>query len=423
MRSAKEIKSEIDAQVKSKPTEVSIIKLVELLVEHGYVSRASDIHIEPADDNVVVRFRIDGILSDAVVLPKEMHSEIISRIKVLSDLKTDIHQVPQDGRFRAKVEAAVDKVADKKRGVESPPEEVDVRVSVAPTYYGENAVLRILAENVQSFNVEDLGFSPKQLKAVMGAIEKPYGMILCNGPTGSGKTTTLYTVIRKLNTREVSIITIEDPIEYSIGGITQIPVNITAGLNFANGLRSILRQDPNIVMVGEIRDSDTANIAVNAALTGHLMLSTLHTNDAATTFPRLVDMGVPPFLVASTLNVVIGQRLVRKVCPKCRIEKKLAEEEVKGLGEIAEKLKGSKIYSVGKGCSECDMSGYKGRIGIHEVLEVDEKIRQLVLARADASQIKQAAVQKGMVTMVEDGIQKAQDGTTTLEEVARIVYE
>jgi len=300
MRSAKEIKAEIDAQVKSQPTEVSIIKLVELLVEHGYVSRASDIHIEPAEDNVVVRFRIDGILSDAVTLPKEMHSEIISRIKVLSDLKTDIHQVPQDGRFRAKVEAVVDKVADKKKGIESPPEEVDVRVSVAPTYYGENSVMRILAENVQSFNVEDLGFSPKQLKAVIGAIEKPYGMILCNGPTGSGKTTTLYTVIRKLNTRQVSIITIEDPIEYSIGGITQIPVNITAGLTFANGLRSILRQDPNIVMVGEIRDSDTANIAVNAALTGHLMLSTLHTNDAATTFPRLIDMGVPPFLVAST---------------------------------------------------------------------------------------------------------------------------
>lgn len=408
MRDLKSIKSSIEKHLKPSSSEVSIIELVDLLVEHAYSSRASDIHIEPSETNVSVRLRIDGILKDAFDVPKDIHSEIISRIKVLSALKTDIHHVPQDGRFRAKIEES---------------EDVDIRVSIAPTFYGENCVMRILAETAQSFKIEDLGFTKKQQVTIKEAIEKPYGMILCNGPTGSGKTTTLYTFIGKLNTREVSIITIEDPIEYSIGGITQIPVSATAGLTFANGLRSILRQDPNIIMVGEIRDSETANIAVNAALTGHLMLSTLHTNDAATTFPRLVDMGVPPFLVASTLNVVIGQRLVRTVCPKCRVHRKLKDEEIKSMGHLSEKIQGKDVYTAGKGCAECDGTGYKGRTGIHEVLEVDDTIRQLVLSQADASQIKQAAVKNGMTTMVEDGIEKAQNGTTTIEEVARIVYE
>lgn len=407
MRDIKSIKSLIDKQLASSYT-VSIIELVDLMVEHAYVSRSSDIHIEPAEEKVSIRLRIDGILKDAFDIPKDMHSEVISRIKVLSGLKTDIHHVPQDGRFRAKIEEVGN---------------IDIRVSIAPTFYGENGVLRILAETAQAFKIEDLGFNKKQLEAIKKAIEKPYGMILCNGPTGSGKTTTLYTFVGKLNTREVSIITIEDPIEYSMVGVTQIPVNVTAGLTFANGLRSILRQDPNIVMVGEIRDSETASIAVNAALTGHLLFSTLHTNDAATTFPRLMDMGVPPFLVASTVNVVIGQRLVRMACPKCRVKRKISAEETKSFGSILENIKDDEVYTAGEGCSECDGTGYKGRVGIHEVLDVDDAIRQLILNHADASQIKQSALKNGMITMLEDGMRKAQEGITTIEEVARIIYE
>ncbi len=408
MRNISSLKSLIDKQLKAKPTEVSIIEFVDLLVEHAYSSRASDIHIEPAEDKVITRLRVDGVLHDTFSFSKDLQDEVISRIKVLSGLKTDIHHVPQDGRFKAKIEDVG---------------EIDIRVSIAPTYYGENAVLRILAEAAQTFTLEDLGFNKKQLEILGRAIQRPYGMILCNGPTGSGKTTTLYTIIKKLNTREVSIITIEDPIEYSIEGITQIPVNVSAGLTFANGLRSILRQDPNIIMVGEIRDSETANIAVNAALTGHLMLSTLHTNDAATTFPRLIDMGVPPFLVASTLNIVIAQRLVRMACPNCRLERSLSSAELKSLGVVADKIPSDKVYTVGPGCKECGDTGYKSRIGIHEVLEVNDDIRALIVSRADAVQIKQQAIKNGMVTMVEDGFLKAKKGITTIEEVVRIIYE
>lgn len=408
MRNISSLKSLIEKQLKAKPTEVSIIELVDLLVEYAYSSRASDIHIEPAEDGVFVRLRVDGILHDAFSFTRGLQEEVISRIKVLSGLKTDIHHVPQDGRFKAKIGEG---------------DEIDIRVSIAPTYYGENSVLRILAESAQTFKLEDLGFSKEHLKILEKAIQRPYGMILCNGPTGSGKTTTLYTVIKRLNTREVSIITIEDPIEYSITGITQMPLNVTAGLTFANGLRSILRQDPNVIMVGEIRDSETANIAVNAALTGHLMLSTLHTNDAATTFPRLIDMGVPPFLVASTVNVVIGQRLVRVACPNCRKQRTLSIAELKSLGSIADKMSGDKVYTVGPGCKECGDSGYKNRIGIHEVMEVNDDIRSLIVGRADASIIRQTAVKGGMTTMVENGFEKARSGITTIEEVVRIIYE
>ncbi|HXF44092.1 MAG TPA: GspE/PulE family protein [Candidatus Paceibacterota bacterium] len=414
MQTLKALKSAIDKQLSASPTEVSIIELVDLLVEYAYSSRASDIHIEPTDENVAVRFRIDGLLHDTLSFSKEFQDEVITRIKVLSGLKTDIHHVPQDGRFKAKIAGLDEK---NEYG------EIDIRVSIAPTYYGENAVLRILAEAAQNFTLEQLGFNKKQLAILDKSIKKPYGMILCNGPTGSGKTTTLYAFIKKLNTREISIITIEDPIEYSIEGITQMPVAVGAGLTFANGLRSILRQDPNVIMVGEIRDSETANIAVNAALTGHLMLSTLHTNDAATTFPRLIDMGVPPFLVASTLNVAIAQRLVRIACSSCRKQRTLSIAEIKSLGGIADKMTSDKVYTVGPGCSECGGSGYKSRIGIHEVLEVDDEIRSLIVGRADAAQIKQMAVKRGMVPMIEDGLEKAREGITTIEEVLRIIYE
>jgi len=408
MADIKVLKSAIEKQLAAPPGEISIVELVELIVEFAFISRASDIHIEPFEDKVVVRLRIDGILKDTFYLAKELQSEVVSRIKVLSGLKTDLHHIPQDGRFKSAIEGAAP---------------IDIRVSIAPTYYGENAVLRILAETSQIFSLEDLGFSKEQLAIIEKAIQRPYGMILANGPTGSGKTTTLYTMIKKLNTREISIITIEDPIEYSIPGITQMPVNVQAGLTFANGLRSILRQDPNIIMVGEIRDSETANIAVNAALTGHLMLSTLHTNDAATTFPRLIDMGVPPFLVASTLNVAIAQRLVRMVCKVCRKERILNLAEIKNLSSINKNLTTDKVYSAGPGCKECDGTGYRGRIGVHEVLEVNDDIRTLIVSRADAAQIKQAAVKNGMKTMVEDGFLKAHQGITTIEEVLRIIYE
>ena len=411
VRNIKSLKFLIDAQIASPPGEVSIIDLVDLLVEYAYSVRTSDIHIEPAPQSVKIRLRIDGILHDVFEFPKELHSEVISRIKVIASLKTDIHRLPQDGRFKAKIEGLG---------------EVDVRVSVMPTYYGENVVMRILAEMTQTRSLKDLGFQPQDLKKLKRAVRKPYGMILANGPTGSGKTTTLYTIIKELNTRQVSIITIEDPIEYSIEGLTQIPVNNQAGLTFANGLRSILRQDPNIIMVGEIRDPETANISINAALTGHLLLSTLHTNDAATTFPRLVDMGAPPFLVASTVNIVISQRLVRKLCQTCKKERTLSQAELDNINEIAPGFlkETTKIFAaVGKECQECDGSGYRGRIAIQEVLEVNNEIRSLILRKANAAQIKELAVKQGMKTMVENGFQNVIQGITTLEEVLSIIYE
>lgn len=272
-------KAAVEQELAAKSDKISIIRLVDALIIHAFESQASDIHIDPQEDKVRIRLRIDGVLHDVFILPKEIQPEIISRIKVLSGLRTDEHQAAQDGRFKIPVEDI---------GY------IDIRVSIAPTYYGENAVLRILSERTQ-LNLDQLGFSERDLKVVKSAVKKPYGMILATGPTGSGKTTTLYSIIKELNTNEISIITIEDPIEYSISGIDQIQVNSKTGITFAQGLRSILRQDPNIIMVGEIRDEETAGIAVNAALTGHLMLSTIHTNDAATTLPRLLDMGIEPF--------------------------------------------------------------------------------------------------------------------------------
>ena len=409
-QSVKYLKSAIEQEISKKPEDVSIIELVDLIVEHGFASRASDVHIEPAEDKVVVRLRIDGVLHDAFSYSKDLQLEVVSRVKVLADLQSDIHYVPQDGRFKVDVKGTGN---------------VDVRVSIAPTYYGENVVMRILAEIAEAFKLKELGFSPNELDTIEKAIKKPYGMILANGPTGSGKTTTLYTIIKDLNTREVSIITIEDPIEYSISGITQMPLNVQGGLTFASGLRSILRQDPNIIMVGEIRDPETANIAVNAALTGHLMFSTLHTNDAATTFPRLLDMGVPPFLIASTVNIIIAQRLVRKVCLICRRQRTLSIAEIEsfGGGGIMKELPTQTVYTIGKGCDECDGTGYMGRIVISEVMEVNEEIRQLIVSRADSLKIKQAAIKNRMTTLVENGFNKAVEGITTVEEVLRNVHE
>ncbi|MBI5079512.1 type II/IV secretion system protein [Candidatus Wolfebacteria bacterium] len=393
-----------------KGEDIAIIKLVEDLMEYGYHSRASDVHVDPELDKVRIRFRIDGVLQDVFVFPKKIQQEIITRIKVLSGLRTDEHQAAQDGRFRA----AVPDIGY-----------VDVRVSIAPTYDGENAVMRILAEHSKILSLNDLGMNERDFKCVKEAIKKPYGMILATGPTGSGKTTTLYTIIKELNTDEISIITIEDPIEYSIGGIDQIQVNSRTGLTFAAGLRSILRQDPNVIMVGEIRDEETAGIAVNAALTGHLMLSTIHTNNAATTLPRLMDMKIEPFLIASTVNVAIGQRLVRKICQDCRVKKKMSDAEFKSLSEsLPPKLLGNRReFYVGKGCLKCNNSGYYGRLGIYEVLNVDEEMRQAIMKRVNTDEINNIAVKSGMTTMLEDGFKKAIEGKTTIEEVLRVIHE
>lgn len=423
MRDAASLKSIVDELLGKSIESISVIDFVNAIIEYAYAAKASDVHLEPGEDGSRIRFRIDGILRDVVDpshVSLSLHREVISRIKVMSGLRTDAHFIPQDGRFRVRIVDAG---------------ELDVRVSIAPTYHGENSIMRVLVAT-QTFSLNDIEFIPEDLKKVQKAIHKPYGMILANGPTGSGKTTTLYTILKELNKPDISVITIEDPIEYSLAGTTQIQTDAQTGLTFANGLRSILRQDPNIIMVGEIRDEETANIAVNAALTGHLVLSTLHTNDAATTFPRLIDMGVPPFLVTSTVNIAMGQRLVRKLCPDCKKPTVLTTLQLASLSESApegespfanalEHMKAlkKKTFYEAVGCDKCDNSGFSGRIGIREVLEVDEKIRELIVARASAQDIKAAAVRAGMTTMFSDGIQKASEGLTTIEEILRIIHE
>ncbi len=389
---------------------VSIIALIDVLIEEAYGMRASDIHIDPREKDLQIRMRVDGVLQDTHSFPKEIQSEVVTRIKVLAGLRTDEHQTPQDGRFRI--------IFDDKGPI-------DVRVSIAPVYYGENVVLRLLAEHSEKFSLEILGLSESDRQKIEAASRKPYGMILATGPTGSGKTTTLYTILKTLNTREVSVITIEDPIEYAIEGINQIQANSLTGLTFANGLRSILRQDPDIIMVGEIRDSETADLAVNTALTGHLMLSTLHTNDAATTLPRLLDLGLEPYLITTTVNIVIGQRLVRKICENCKKSHKLTDKEKKNLADLGGFAAANIPETMyrGSGCDECLGSGYRGRVGIYEVMVIDNAIREAMLEKCSAANIKKMAVERGMSTMVEDGFRKAMSGITTPEEVLRVIHE
>ena len=388
---------------------LSIVSLVEGLIEEADHLRASDIHLDPGERELRIRLRIDGVLQDVYSFPKEIQSEVISRIKVLASVRTDEHQTAQDGRFRVTTEGA---------GA------IDIRVSIAPTYYGENAVLRLLAERAEKFTLATLGFSEEDRAKVERAIKNTYGMILSTGPTGSGKTTALYTVLKMLHAPEVSIITIEDPIEYAIEGINQISVNAHTGLTFANGLRAMLRQDPDIIMVGEIRDAETAGLAVNTALTGHLVFSTLHTNDAATTIPRLIDIGIAPYLIAATVNLAIGQRLVRKICSGCKKKYVLSEKERASLaGFVTDTVRGElKNVWHGKGCDECNGSGYRGRIGIYEVIVVDDAIRTAILQKASAAEIRAHAREHGMSTMVEDGFRKVKDGLTTIEEVLRVIH-
>lgn len=386
-----------------------IIKVVDELINASYHDRASDVHIEPEEKTSLIRFRIDGVLQDVLRVPREVHDRIISRIKVLSNLRTDEHLSAQDGKMTAKLEE----------------ENLDIRVSILPVTQGEKAVLRLLSGHSREYTLSDLGMNGPDLQKVTNAFNRSFGMILSTGPTGSGKTTSIYAILKVLNTREKNIMTIEDPVEYRISGANQVQVNSKTNLTFANGLRSILRQDPNVIFVGEIRDGETAGIAVNAALTGHLVLSTLHTNDAATAIPRLSDMKVEPFLVASTVNVIIAQRLVRQICPSCKSEEKMTMSEiVKHFPkELVEKYFGNTsevTVHKGKGCKICRQTGYTGRVGLFEVLEVTKEIRKLISGRADSDVIAQAAIAEGMKTMLDDGLEKVATGVTTMEEVIRV---
>lgn len=386
-----------------------IAKIMDLLIKYAYRDKASDIHIEPEEKDLLVRFRIDGILHDVLYLDKKLHERILTRIKILSRLRTDEHLTAQDGKMRLVVDD----------------ENLDLRVSIIPIVEGENAVLRLLSSHFRQFSLTDLGMSDKDLEKVNAAINKSYGIILSTGPTGSGKTTSIYAILKILNTREKNITTIEDPVEYRIQGVNQIQVNPKTNLTFADGLRSILRQDPNVIFVGEIRDNETAGIAVNAALTGHLVVSTLHTNDSATALPRLIDMKVEPFLVASTVNIIIAQRLVRKICESCKTQLTIKRNSIDEIipKDIALKHFGTNeeitIFK-GQGCKICHSTGYLGRIGIFEILEMTERIRKLITEKNDSNVIMKAATEDGMTTMLDDGLDKIIKGVTTFEEVLRV---
>ncbi len=393
--------------------EAPIAKIVATVLEFAVKSRASDIHIEPLEDHTRVRYRIDGILQEKLVLPKKTHDAVVSRVKILAELKIDERRVPQDGRFTFKVED----------------QEVDLRVSTLPTVDGEKIVMRLLRKSSNVPTLAQLGFRGMALKNIEDSIKVPHGIVLITGPTGSGKTTTLYSVLHALNTPKVNIVTLEDPVEYQIDGVNQVQINPKAGLTFATGLRSFLRQDPNIIMVGEIRDNETADLAIQASLTGHLVFATLHTNSAAGALPRLLDMQAEPFLLASSMTCVLAQRVLRQVCSNCKEaytpDPATVTELKRVLGPIYEtyvqKSNGEvpKLYR-GRKCEVCGDSGYKGRLGIFEVLKITEKIGKLILGRSPASEIENLAVTDGMLLMEQDGYVKALDGLTTLEEVMRV---
>ncbi|MCD6228544.1 MAG: Flp pilus assembly complex ATPase component TadA [Candidatus Omnitrophica bacterium] len=383
--------------------EAPIVKLVNMLIVEAVQSNASDIHIEPEEKFVGVRYRVDGILRRRTFLPKDLQPAVISRLKIMSGLDIAEKRIPQDGRI-------IMKVANK---------DIDFRVSTCPTVHGENIVLRILDKSSVNIGLEKLGFPSRELELFKELIFQPYGIILVTGPTGSGKTTTLYSALQKINREEVNIMTVEDPVEYQFPRIRQVQVNVKAGLTFASALRSFLRQDPDVIMVGEIRDLETAEIAVQAALTGHLVLSTLHTNDSPSAFTRLIDMGVEPFLVSSSILGVLAQRLIRKVCSKCKEEYTPSSALIKDLGlegKVSESIK----FVKGRGCKLCNSSGYKGRIGIFELLKVTPKIQELVLSRASADDIGKVAHQEGMRSLREAAIDKLLEGVTTPEEVMRV---
>jgi len=410
--------------------EAPIAKIVSTLLEFATKNRVSDIHIEPQEGMTRVRYRIDGILHEKLALPKSVHSAVVSRIKILSDMKIDEKRIPQDGRFNFRMGT----------------EEVDLRVSTLPTVHGEKIVMRLLKKTGGIPTLNELGLRGLALNRLEENITRPHGIILVTGPTGSGKTTTLYSVLSRLNTTKVNIVTLEDPVEYQIAGINQVQINPAAGLTFANGLRAFLRQDPNIILVGEVRDAETSELAIQAALTGHLVFSTLHTNNASGALPRLLDMGAEPFLVASALNCVVAQRIVRKICQFCKEDYVPVKEIVEDIKKVLGKLfpasaetpatggkpgvslkpdvdsKQVKLFH-GKGCPECNSTGYQGRVGIFEVLPVSEKISKMVLEHSSSAEVEKQAVEEGMITLKQDGYLKVLEGVSTIEEVLRVITE
>lgn len=395
--------------------EAPVAKIVSTILEYAVKSRASDIHVEPQEENVRVRYRIDGILQEKYLLPRNVHDAVVSRIKILSNLKIDEKRVPQDGRFFFSVDGS----------------DVDLRVSTLPTTYGEKVVMRLLQKSQKVPTLPDLGLRGLALKNLMNSIQRPHGIIIVCGPTGSGKTTTLYSILDIVATTKVNVVTIEDPVEYQMKGVNQVQVNTQAGLTFASALRSFLRQDPNVIMVGEIRDTETADLAINAALTGHLVFSTLHTNDASGVPPRLLDMGAEPFLLVSSLNCVVGQRVLRRVCKNCAGEMEMTpqimDDMKKTLGPVYNLLedkfkKDGKAMTIPKivGCEKCNNTGYLGRIAIYEVMPISEKISKLIIEKAAALDIQKQAMEEGMLTMKQDGYVKVLEGVTTIDEVIRV---
>ena len=411
----KEEKVDLSADDEQVSAEAPVAKIVKTVLEYAARARASDIHIEPQEENVRIRYRIDGILQEKYILPRNVNEAVVSRIKILSGMKIDEKRIPQDGRFYFSFENS----------------DIDLRVSTLPTTYGEKVVMRLLKKSIKTPTLPELGLRGLALKNLMDAIERPHGIIVVCGPTGSGKTTTLYSVLGIVATGKVNVVTIEDPVEYQMKGVNQVQVNVQAGLTFASALRSFLRQDPNVIMVGEIRDAETADLAINAALTGHLVFSTLHTNDASGVPPRMLDMGVEPFLLTSAINCVVGQRVLRRICPDCGQEIDIPPEQLgdikKTLGPIFEMIedkwkKDGKTLKIKKpvGCEKCNSTGYFGRVAIYEVMPVSEQIAKLVVSKATAADIQRKAMEEGMLTMKQDGYVKVLEGVTSVEEVLRV---
>jgi type IV pilus assembly protein PilB len=380
---------------------------VATVLDFAIKARASDVHIEPQEEKTRVRYRIDGILHEKLVLPKSLHEAIVSRVKILSEMKIDEKRIPQDGRFTFKIEKRM----------------VDLRVSCLPTVHGEKIVMRLLKKGGGVIDLPELGLRGRALKNLEDSILRPHGIIIVCGPTGSGKTTTLYSVLSRINSSRVNILTLEDPVEYEIAGVNQVQVNRAAGLTFASGLRSFLRQDPNIIMVGEIRDEETTELAIQAALTGHLVFSTLHTRNAAGSLPRLLDLKAEPFLLASSMTCIVAQRVGRRICSECKEsykpEAEVVEDIKKVLGNLFKSEEPVKLYR-GKGCPTCNNTGYMDRVGIFEVLPISEKVGRLILERAASTEIEKQAVEEGMIAMKQDGYLKVLEGVSTLEEILRV---
>jgi len=386
--------------------EAPVVRLVNLILTDALKRAASDIHVEPYEKSYRVRFRIDGVLYEIMNPPMKLRDAICSRLKILAKLDIAEKRLPQDGRIKLKMK------------FQGKVKELDFRVSTLPTLHGEKVVMRLLDKDNLMLDMTKLGFEKSSLKYFEEAIFQPYGMVLVTGPTGSGKTNTLYSALSRINTPEVNIMTAEDPVEFQLPGINQVQMKESIGLNFAAALRSFLRQDPNIVLVGEVRDFETAEIAIKAALTGHLVLSTLHTNDAPSTINRLMNMGIEPFLVATSLNLVVAQRLIRRVCPKCRQPEDVPVQALLNIGFSESEAPNIELFK-GRGCDECNQRGYKGRIGIYEVMRISEDIRELILSGASAIELRRKALEEGMIGLRQSGLQKIRDGVTTIEEVVR----